>query len=428
MNWKSVTIGDTCMRTKQRDPRTTPGEKFSYIDISGIDREAKCITESQQLIGAEAPSRARKVVKASDILVSTVRPNLNAIAMVPHELDGQIASTGFCVLRADHEQITPRFLFYKAMTPEFVNYLTARVRGANYPAVTDGIVKSAPLLLPASSEQTRIVEILDQANQLRKLRAEADKKAERILPALFIKMFGNPAMHSNSADPVPLGQLVIINPKKSELKCGTLKDDDLVSFMPMNAIDDRWGRITTYATKPLAEVSTGYTYFREGDVLFAKITPCMENGKAVIASTLNNGVGFGSTEYHVLRARPAVSPEWIYGLIRLPIFRQLAKARFTGAVGQQRVPANFLESFMVPKPGKDEVIKFSEITQSFHLHIERAEQTSNRLNTLFSLLLHKAFSGELTATWREAHMKELLEEMEHQTKNISAAVHEIAEL
>lgn len=83
---------------------------------------------------------------------------------------------------------------------------------------------------------------------------------------------------------------------------------------------------------------------------------------------------------------------------------------------------------MVPKPGKDEVIKFSEITQSFHLHIERAEQTSNRLNTLFSLLLHKAFSGELTATWREAHMKELLEEMEHQTKNISAAVHEIAEL
>ena len=149
--------------------------------------------EQQILLGTGAPSRARKVIRKDDVLVSTVRPNLNAVAMVPACLDGQIASTGFCVLRPNRGCVEPRYLFYWTITSTFVDASTSRVRGANYPAVSDRDVKEVAIPLPPLAEQRRIVEILDQADRLRRLRAEADAKANRILPALFIRMFGDPA-------------------------------------------------------------------------------------------------------------------------------------------------------------------------------------------------------------------------------------------
>ncbi len=82
-----------------RDPRKKPDKSFMYVDIASIDRSLKVITSKSEILGADAPSRARKEIREGDILVSTVRPNLNTVAMVPTELDGQIASTGFCVLR-----------------------------------------------------------------------------------------------------------------------------------------------------------------------------------------------------------------------------------------------------------------------------------------------------------------------------------------
>src|SRR5580700_9339079 len=100
MTWLRPTIGELCETTTQRDPSMRPDEEFAYIDISSLDKDSKTIVRPSRLLGNDAPSRARKEIKAEDILVSTVRPNLNAVALVPPELDGQIASTGFCVLRA----------------------------------------------------------------------------------------------------------------------------------------------------------------------------------------------------------------------------------------------------------------------------------------------------------------------------------------
>ena len=131
MGWSAVAIGDICEPTEQRDPRNDPSGKFRYVDFAGIDRLHKTITEYQTLLGADAPSRARKVIRTNDILVSTVRPNLNAVAMVPAHLDGQIASTGFCVLRPHLTAVEPRYLFYWTVTPSFVATLTALVRSAN---------------------------------------------------------------------------------------------------------------------------------------------------------------------------------------------------------------------------------------------------------------------------------------------------------
>ena len=110
------------------------------------------------------------------------------------------------------------------------------------------------------------------------------------------------------------------------------------------------------------KVKKGFTYFENGDVLFAKITPCMENGKGAIAEGLTNNIGMGSTEFHVLRPIEELSsPYWLLALTRLQIFRERARKNMTGTGGQKRVPANYLENFMVGLPPIEEQSRFENI-------------------------------------------------------------------
>lgn len=149
-----------------------------------------------------------------------------------------------------------------------------------------------------------------------------------------------------------LGDVCEVNPRLPREH--DLKDDSEVTFVPMAAVSEVSGAIESAAIRRYADVKKGYTPFADGDVLFAKITPCMENGKAALASGLAGGRGFGSTEFHVLRARGSVLPEWIYYFVRREPFRREAKRNFTGTAGQQRVPASFLQDTPVPVPSLDE--------------------------------------------------------------------------
>jgi len=131
-------------------------------------------------------------------------------------------------------------------------------------------------------------------------------------------------------------------------------DDTLCSFIPMDAVDELAADITRIVKRPFKEVAKDYTPFSENDVLFAKITPCMENGKCAIAHGLRSGVGFGSTEFHVVRASKQILPEWIYFFWRLPETRALAERNMTGTAGQKRVPTSFLENLKIPLPSVEE--------------------------------------------------------------------------
>lgn len=145
-----------------------------------------------------------------------------------------------------------------------------------------------------------------------------------------------------------LGEVCEINPRLG--RDSGLMDDTLVSFVPMAALDEVSGLIRDKQQRSFFDVKKGYTAFRNGDVLFAKITPCMENGKAAIAKDLINGVGFGSTEFHVLRPKASVLPEWVFYFVRREPFRWEAKRNFTGTAGQQRVPTTFLVNSRIPVP------------------------------------------------------------------------------
>ena len=146
-----------------------------------------------------------------------------------------------------------------------------------------------------------------------------------------------------------LGEACQIKPPKSEAR-NRLADEKLVSFLPMEdmGIDQKFVRATQ--AKPLSEVQGSYTYFANGDVLLAKITPCFENGKLGIAESLTNGIGFGSSEYIVFRPDKTVSKEWLYYFLSRETFRVEGAARMSGAVGHKRVSKEFIESYPIPVP------------------------------------------------------------------------------
>jgi len=163
-----------------------------YIDLSSVDQNTKTISPNKSIVAREAPSRARQLVQTGDILVSTVRPNLNGVAMVNSSLNGATASTGFCVLRPDKEKLDGSYLFHWVKSSEFISDMIRKATGASYPAVSDRIVLESKIPIPPIAEQKRIAAILDKAEELRSLRRKALAELDAIVQSIFLEMFGDP--------------------------------------------------------------------------------------------------------------------------------------------------------------------------------------------------------------------------------------------
>lgn len=150
-----------------------------------------------------------------------------------------------------------------------------------------------------------------------------------------------------------LAEIATFKPSKDEVK--DLPEDTEVSFVPMADINTFDASFTPKENRKLSEVLSGFTYFKDNDILLAKITPCFENGKAGIARNLTNGIGFGSTEYIVIRANTSlVYPEWIFYHINTPEFIEGGRAFMTGTAGQQRVDINYVKQYRIPVPPLEE--------------------------------------------------------------------------
>ena len=191
-----------------------------------------------------------------------------------------------------------------------------------------------------------------------------------------------------------------VNPRKDV----DLSSSDLVSFVPMAAVDEVSGTILSPVNRPYGEVSKGFTHFRDNDVIFAKITPSMENGKSAVARGLTNGTGMGSTEFHVFRSNGAIEPEYLWRFVRQKSFRENAQAVMSGAVGQQRVPADYLKDHLIPLAPLPEQRRIVAKVDGLTARTARARKELDRIPTLIARykqrLLALAFSGELTAGWR----------------------------
>lgn len=192
-----------------------------------------------------------------------------------------------------------------------------------------------------------------------------------------------------------LGEECEINPRRTKDLGGN--DNQETSFVPMEAVDGDKGIISEIRIVPFSKVKKGYTYFEENDVLFAKITPCMQNKKSVIANGLINGFGFGTTEFHVLRCKEKIIPKWVYYFIRNQRFIDKAENNFTGAVGQQRVPASFLENYPIIVPPVLVQQKIVEKLNNQMAQIEKMKKETEEQRAVLDVLFESIINKEIQA-------------------------------
>ena len=203
-------IGDVCA-SKIDTLNAAYNGKIDYIDISAVDNDKKKITNTETLQIKEAPSRARQLVECDDIIVSLVRPNLNAVAVVENSSENlQVASTGYCVLRCN-QAVYSRYLFYFCQSETFINRMTAQATGASYPAVSNSIVKNCEIPLPERNKQKEIADILDKVTGLISLRKQQLAKLDELVKARFVEMFGDPVKNTMDWEIKPLSELGELN-------------------------------------------------------------------------------------------------------------------------------------------------------------------------------------------------------------------------
>ena len=263
----------------------------------------------------------------------------------------------------------------------------------SYPSIRLGDISNMDILLPPINIQRKIVEVLDRISiTLEKRRAQINK-LDLLVKSQFVEMFGDPMTHAHKWGVKRLGECCELNPKKAQ--DGRLTKGLQVSFVPMQLVSED-GAMDPSQIKNYDEVKTGYTYFAEHDVLFAKITPCMENGKGAVAKGLCNGIGFGSTEFHVLRPQQGISnPYWLYTLTSLEQFRMDAAANMTGSAGQRRVPISYLDSFKISLPPIDLQVKFANFVQQVEKQKDLLQLSLSELELKNGALLQKCFRGEI---------------------------------
>lgn len=390
MKWLAVPIGKVCLETGQRDPRTEPDNTFHYVDLSAIDRESKRITKAAKFDSIDAPSRARKEIRTDDVLVSTVRPNLNAVAIVPQELHGEVASTGFCVLRADRSLVQPRFLFYRVQCDDFVRFLVERVTGASYPAVSDGIVKEAPLPLPSLPEQERIVRILDEAEELQKLRAQADRRTADLIPALFHDMFGDSTANTKGWSVASFGEVC-------ECRLGKMLDAKQQTGLQrrpyLRNVNVQWGRFDLSEVLEMDFDEKDRDSFRlcVGDVLIC------EGGEVGRAAIWNDEMPECYFQKALHRARPnheLAVPEYIQWVM-WSLSMSGGLGDFTSQATIAHLTGVKLKSLRIPLPPVSLQREFAARVAEIQAMEAHQAASGRKLDDLFNSLLHSAFQGKL---------------------------------
>jgi type I restriction enzyme S subunit len=335
----------------------------------------------------------KKKLKIGDIIIekSGGSPKQPVGRVVFFEKEGVFLCNNFtAILRPKLDEVVPKYLLYILYCNHKFGFTSA------YQNKTTGIInlqlpkylEGTKIPLPPLEQQKKIAAILDAADTYRQKTKALITKYDALTQSLFLDMFG-----SLVGDKISLSTICYINPKKSEIS--SVDRSTLVSFMPMANVSVE-GQVSHIEERTIDEVWSGFTYFKENDVVFAKITPCMENGKGAIMRNLKNSVGFGTTEFHVLRPLKAHSTaEYLFHLTHSEHFRALAEVNMTGSAGQKRVPRDFFDKFKLVAPALILQNQFAERVQAIEAQKAQAQASLAQAEDLFNSLLQRAFKGEL---------------------------------
>ena len=300
---------------------------------------------------------------------------------------GFIGST-LAVLRKNNNEDFDTVFIGKFLQTQFT-FLRSKSTGATIPHIDRNSLENLKIPCLSLSTQIQIASILSKAETLIEQRKQSIALLDEFLKSIFLEMFG-----TLQGEKVSISTACMVNPKKSEIN--SIGRNTEVSFVPMAFVSDK-GEVNLSQTKKLETVWNGFTYFQEDDVVFAKITPCMENGKGAIMRNLKNGIGFGTTEFHVLRPIKGLSnSEWIYHLTMQHSFRRKAEQNMTGSAGQKRVPTDYFDKVKIVIPPLELQNQFAAIVTKTEALKEQYKSSLKELENLYGSLSQKAFKGALT--------------------------------
>jgi type I restriction enzyme, S subunit len=390
--WKDAALGDLTDPIATWNPsRSADADRFWYVDLSAIDQDTKAIVDPRELLCSEAPSRARQVVQYDDILVSTVRPNLNGVARLPKELDGATASTGFCVLRARQACLNPGYLFHWVKTPAFVADMVRKATGASYPAVSDRIVRDSFIPLPPLPVQRRIAEVLDRAEALRAKRRAALAQLDALTRAIFLDMFGDPATNPKEWALRRIGDLLQSAAYGTSKKAGPTGE---FPVLRMNNIT-RTGDLALADLKymDLGRHEQARFLVESGDVLFNRTNSAELVGKTAI---FRESQPMAYAGYLIrLRTNGDNDPEYLAAFLNSAYAKRVLRSLCKSIIGMANINATEVQAITIAQPPLG-------VQQEFARRVVAVEKlkTAHRaslveLDALFASLQHRAFRGEL---------------------------------
>lgn len=410
MKWFIRKIADFCDTGSGGTPSRRKADIYYGGDIpwikSGELNDSVLFKTGETITNKGLKESSAKLVPAGSILIAMYGATVGKTAFL-----GINAATNqaICNIQPNPEIIENKFLWY-FLRSNIKELLQKRVGGAQ-PNISQQIIKEIKAPIPPISEQRQIVEILNQADRLRKLREDADAKAQRILPALFIKMFGDPAANPKGWNTVLFAEVVEIGTQ--------LVDPNHPEFLDLphiggEHIEKETGRILSPTLVKDSNLLSNKFYFSSDHILLSKIRPYLNK----VAYPRFNGVC--SADIYPLRPKNNNVTHWyLVSLLRTKAFLDYAKVH-SDRLRIPKLNKAQLGAFEFPLPDSHLIIVFDERVEKI-ISVENFRfALQEKIETLYQGILHRAFTGDLTASWRKAHMKELLQEMEIQAKALAS--------
>ena len=382
-----VRLGDVCTIVSGSTPKTNVSEywdgEIKWITPAELSNDSFYIFDSSRHLSEEAMKKTGLKLFPTGTVILSSRAPIGKTAISGCEM---CCNQGFKNLICSDRIFNEYLYFYLKSKTEFLNSLG---RGATFKEISKGIVEEIEIPLPTYDEQKRIANELKKVTELIYLRKLQLIKLEELIKSQFIEMFGDLGTDEKGWGLSRLGKCCVINPRKSD--DSRISNELDVSFVAMPSVSED-GEIDTSIIRPYIEVKNGFTYFAENDVLFFFFFSCMENGKGAIARYLHNKLGFGSTEFHVLRPIPdKVIPEWIFAITKFPQFRKDAEKQMTGTGGQKRVPAAFLENYPISIPPIDQQNQFAVFMRQTDKSKFEIGVSLEKLEVLKNALMQESF-------------------------------------
>ena len=358
-------------------------------------------------IGSKIGTKNQFLISKGQFLLSKIDARNGAFGVVPEVLDGGIITGNFWTFDVDYSIINPHYLALLTTTDAFIQFCEQASNGTtNRHYLQEPLFLNIKVPVPSLEEQNKLVEAYNDIMAFIKMEemkaididlkatvsvrnalgiapypGHVEKKLVHYIDYCAIDSWSVPQILHAENSPFgkskfackKLSDLAFINPKTD---MSMLSDTDNMSFIPMEDISDDYGEWVGKRVGGKSNIK-GYTKFQDGDIIWARITPCMQNGKSALLTNLVNGKGYGSTEFHVIRIKSNdVLPQYIHTLLRHFDVLSDAKKYFTGSAGQQRVPTSYLENLLMPVPPL-EVQK--QIADEYASGIEQAKQGYNKI-------------------------------------------------